>query len=230
MSITTIMNIIVVLALTFTVSVVDAAFTVNVCFTVAGKGVTNALVKCYDSDWGPDDVVGPSGGVRTGTNGCVAVRDTQTWYERPDVYCQIFANGECFAGVTTRIVNDHSSSSNLNLGTVALTYDANYCGNFGENANGCGPASFPSWLNDAATSVSGFADQCAAHDACYSTCSASRTTCDNEFLDDMEAVCAGSWTCLTLANLYYQAVDEFGASACTSARSGRCTSTALCNQ
>jgi hypothetical protein len=221
--------IVTIIALTLSVAT-DAAFTVNVCFTVAGKGVSNALVKCYDSDWGPDDVVGPSGGVRTGTNGCVAVRDTQTWYERPDVYCQIFANGECFAGATTRIVNDHSSSSNLNLGTLALTYDANYCGNFGADGNGCGPESFPSWLNDAATSVSGFADQCAAHDTCYSSCSVTRTQCDDEFLDDMEAVCAGSWTCLTLANLYYQAVDGFGASACIAARTGKCTSTALCNQ
>jgi hypothetical protein len=221
----------VVVTLALAVSV-DAAFNVNVCFTIAGKGVSNALVKCFDSDWGPDDVVGPSAGVRTGTNGCVALRDTQTWYERPDVYCQIFANGECFAGTTTRIVDDHPSSRDLDLGTLALTYDANYCGNFGAGANGCGPASFPSWLNDVATSVSGFADQCAAHDTCYSSCVVKRTRCDTDFLADMKSICTGSWTCLTLANIYYKSVNEFGGSACTSARSTKCTSTgtALCNQ
>ena len=220
MSIVTITAII---ALTFAVSVADAAFTVNVCFTVGGKGVNNALVKCFDEDWGTDDRVGSD--ARTNSNGCVSVTDNQRWYERPDVYCQVFANGECFAGAVTRIAVDHSSSSNLNFGTIALSYNAAYCGNFGADANGCGPASFPSWLNDAATSVSGFADQCAAHDACYSTCTKTRTQCDDEFLVDMNAVCATSWTCQTLAYLYYEAVDEFGASACTAARTGRCTST-----
>lgn len=209
---------------------VEGAFDVNVCFTVGGKGVKNANVKCYDEDWGPDDRVGPSGGANTATNGCVTLRDTQTWFESPDVYCQIFPNGECFAGATTSIKNDHNSRTTANFGTIALTYDPDYCGDFGIGANGCGPASIPSWLRDVATSVSGFAYQCAAHDACYSNCAKTRSQCDYEFLNDMEAVCATSWTCLTLADLFYEAVSGYGGSACTSARTGKCTDLSLCNR
>lgn len=206
----------------------EAGFTVHACFQLAGKGVNNALVRCYDSDWGTDDRIGRD--TRTDSNGCVAVYDNQRWYERPDVYCKVYANGECFATTTTRILDDRSSSSPVFLGTTSLSYDGAYCGNFRAGGNGCGPSSLPSWLRDVATSVSGFRSQCAVHDACYSQCSISRSECDDDFYEDMLLACNGGWTCDTLAYLFFQAVDEFGGSACRSARLGSCSSTALCSR
>jgi hypothetical protein len=117
---------------------------------------------------------------------------------------------------------------------IALAYDHNYCGNFGADANGCGPESFPSRLNDAATDVSGFDNQCGAHDNCYGDYSKTRSSCDDDFLDDMDAVCAGSWTCSVLADIYYKAVpSSAGENACQAARDNGVCNTAgynMCSQ
>lgn len=218
-----------VIVATLSTSIVEAAFRVDVCFTLGGKGVNNANVKCFDEDVGTDDRVGPSSGGYTNSNGCVSLTDTQRWYESPDVYCKIFPNGECFAEATTKILKDHKSNLNANFGTITLTYDPDYCGDFGAASNGCGPAWIPSWLRSVFTSVSGFANQCASHDACYDNCAVARSQCDDEFLDDMEAVCASSWTCLALADIYYDQVVENGGPACLAART-HCADSSLCNQ
>jgi hypothetical protein len=190
---------------------IASGFKVNVCFTLANKGVEGAEVQCYDEDsWGSDAIVGPASPAYTDSNGCVSITDNQSWWEMPDIYCYIVANGDCFASVTTSTMNDHQTDGDVNFGTIALGYDHDYCGDFGAGGNGCGGASFPSWLNDAFTSVSGFGTQCAAHDSCYGDCSKTRSKCDDDFLDDMDAACAGSWTCSLLADIFYEAVDSYG--------------------
>lgn len=218
-----------ILATTSLPSFVAAEFTTTACFTVEGEAVTNAVVKCWDSDFGTDDIVGPPDGVLTDSTGCARVVDTQSWWEDPDVYCKIISNGDCFATFATPTI-ETPSNRNVNFGYFDLMYDAAYCGDFGANSNGCGPASFPDWLNDVATEVSGFATQCAAHDACYADCGATRSYCDIEFEADMYTQCAGSWTCEILASLYYDAVHTYGESACITARQGRCTSTRKCSR
>jgi len=206
--------------------IIGGSFTTNVCFTMNGKGVENASVKCYDEDWGTDRRVG--GSRFTDVNGCVSILDTKTWWENPDVYCQIYPNGDCFATSLTKVKKDHPAGEDLDLGTWELTYNERYCGDFGAHANGCGPASVPRWLNDVTTSVSGFADPCAAHDACYVDCTKERTYCDRAFYDDMERLCGSSWTCMALANVYYGVVHKYGKISCESARKGR-GSIALCD-
>jgi hypothetical protein len=212
---------------------VARAFKVNVCFTVANKGVQGAKVQCYDSDWGTDDKVGPNPAY-TDSDGCVSINDDQSWWERPDIYCKVYANGDCFGDATTNTKNDHRTNRDANFGTIALTSDPDYCGNFGADSNGCGPGSFPSWLSDGATEVSGFANQCGAHDNCYGDCTKKRSKCDADFLDDMNAVCAGSSSCSVLAKIYYEAVDSpFGEDACQASRDGGVCNTAeynLCSQ
>uniref|UniRef100_A0A7S3KX86 Phospholipase A2 n=1 Tax=Amphora coffeiformis TaxID=265554 RepID=A0A7S3KX86_9STRA len=204
---------------------VAGGFTTKVCFAMNGKGVVDALVKCYDEDWGTDRRVGRNR--FTDVNGCVSVQDTKTWWENPDIYCQVYPNGDCFATTSTKVEKNHPAGTDLDLGTVELTYNDGYCGDFGAHANGCGPASVPRWLNDAATSVSGFADPCAAHDACYVDVTKKRTYCDHAFYDDMEKLCGSSWTCMALANLYYGVVHKYGKASCEAARKGK-GSTALC--
>lgn len=191
-------------------SMASAAFDVNVCFKMNGEGVENALVRCWDEDWGWDDYVGPEAGVRTDPNGCASLRDNQSWWERPDIYCEIIPNGECFAEFTTNIEADHNTNENANLGTYDLPFDDNYCGDWDIADNGCGAANFPSWLRDTVTEVSGFENACAAHDTCYGECNESREECDDDFYADMLATCAGQLNCEILAGVFYTAVDTGG--------------------
>ena len=209
-------------------SIVAADFTTTACFTVEGEPVSGAVVKCWDQDWGSDDVVGDSNGVLTDSTGCASIEDTGSWWEDPDVYCRIYPNGACFAEYSTGVV-ETDSDVDVDLGYHDLSYDDAYCGDFGADANGCGPESFPTWLNDVATSVSGFDSQCSAHDACYADCTKTRSYCDIEFEFDMYATCAGGWTCQILADLFYQAVSDHGQAACESARLGSCGSVANCS-
>ena len=207
---------------------VTADFTTRACFTVEGEPIVGATVKCWDSDWGTDDVVGPEEGVLTNDNGCVEVFDDNSWWEDPDVYCKIISNGDCFATFAT-YEWETDSNTDVDFGYFDLTYDPDYCGDFGYASNGCGPDSFPDWLNDVATSVSGFATQCAAHDNCYADCQSTRSNCDIQFEADMYNQCAGSWTCEILASLFYEAVDAGGEEACIAARHS-CGSTRKCSK
>lgn len=196
-------------------SLATAHFTTNVCFAINDSPVIGALVKCWDDDYGWDDRVGPSAGARTDSNGCVSLYDSQFWWEKPDVFCRIDPNGDCFAEATTVTKSDHNSNRDANFGTVALQYDEDYCGDFGGlDINGCGPSQFPSFLRDALTEASGFENQCNAHDICYDDCSKKRSDCDDDFHDDMLSTCAGQSNCELLAYLYFTAVDTFGYEAC----------------
>lgn len=61
-----------------------------------------------------------------------------------------------------------------------------------------------------------FTDACEGHDACYAEggTEADRTSCDNEFLDDMRASCSEMWptqffkrlACQSVAGTYYLGV------------------------
>jgi len=212
-------------------SLAFAGFTTEACFELNGGPIVGALVKCWDDDYGWDDRVGPSGGVLTGDDGCASLYDNQWWWESPDVYCVIDPNGDCFPETTTPTKNNHKTRRKANFGTLQLSYDDDYCGDFGYDNNGCGTAFFPSWLRDTLTDVSGFENQCAAHDTCYGVCLKTRSECDSDFYDDMLATCAGQDNCEFLGFLYFQAVDQFGYDSCAASR-GNCDQAGLvrCNQ
>jgi len=61
-----------------------------------------------------------------------------------------------------------------------------------------------------------FFDPCAGHDRCYDSCnSPGKAACDSQFLAAMQAVCASAsiqcrLSCIINAQLYYQAVNNFG--------------------
>lgn len=211
-------------------SLVSASFTTTVCFQLTdGAGntapVEGGLVKCYDDDLFPlpDDRVGPTDGAVTDANGCASLFDNQLWFESPDVYCRIEANGDyCFAEQATGPACDHNSNNDLDLGTIDLSFDMDYCGDFDLASNGCGSASFPDIFNDVFTAVSGFASQCAVHDNCYDDCTENRSKCDDDFLDDMLLTCSGQESCELLAQIFFEAVDTFGFRPCKAARTGSC--------
>jgi hypothetical protein len=203
-------------------SLVSASFDVKACFTLDGVGVQGAWVECKDEDWGPDDDVG-SGPASTDSNGCVTITDNHWWWESPDVYCKISANDECFASINTVVLNNHNKRQDADLGTTVLTFDEDYCGVFGSDTNGCGPEWFPSWANDVATSISGFDTQCMVHDACYADCAKTRSSCDDDFHDDMGAVCGAGSTCNFLADVYYGAVSSSGGEDACEASRNQCT-------
>jgi len=215
--------------LLFLPSLVSAGFTTKVCFQLNdGSGnvspVEGARVKCYDDDYFPDgdDRVGPANGVLTDANGCASLYDNQWWFENPDIFCRIEANGDCFAEQATNVACDHNNNRDLDLGTIDLMFDMDYCGDFDLGSNGCGVEAFPDVLNSVFTEVSGFESQCAAHDSCYSDCTKLRSTCDDDFLNDMLLTCANQESCEALAQIYYEAVDNFGKVPCKQSRKGVC--------
>ncbi|OEU06516.1 hypothetical protein FRACYDRAFT_254536 [Fragilariopsis cylindrus CCMP1102] len=212
-------------------SLATAGFTTNVCFTINDSPVVGALVKCWDDDYGSDDRVGPSGGARTDSNGCVSLYDSQSWLESPDVFCRIDPNGDCFAEATTSTKSNHNKRRDANFGTVALQYDEDYCGDFGLDTNGCGTSRIPSFLRDTLTETLGFENQCNAHDICYADCSKKGSDCDDDFYDDMLSTCAGQVNCELLAYFFFTALDTFGYEACDNSRRNDCDQAGLdrCN-
>ena len=199
--------------------------------------IVGAIIKCYDSDWGTDDPVGAQGSADwsyvTDESGCVVIEDNQWWFENPDYYCTIENNlsegGKCFQDTATVMKLDYPKYTDVDFGTIALEYEERYCGDLASNTNGCGPASIPDDLSVAMTDTSGFGNQCAVHDNCYDDCSKDRSLCDTDFLNDMLAICAGSSSCETLANLFYSAVVTGGETACVIARNAAtCGDASLC--
>ena len=67
-----------------------------------------------------------------------------------------------------------------------------------------------------------FSSACAKHDACYGTCKKMKSTCDNAFREDMGRVCGSSVLCYIVANIYYEAVQDFGGSAYEAAQQEAC--------
>ncbi len=85
--------------------------------------------------------------------------------------------------------------------------------------NGCGPAGIlgeivPECPLDGAC----FTTACGAHDLCYRDCEIQKSSCDNKFLEDMQAICSNRFEegsldlpfCNVLAFIYAAAVDRFG--------------------
>jgi RHS repeat-associated protein len=79
-----------------------------------------------------------------------------------------------------------------------------------------------------------FSGPCANHDKCYSTCGVPKSTCDNNFLSQMQAVCSGKgrksfafmkYSCLKRAETYYALVAQYGD---TAYRQGQATACAAC--
>lgn len=94
-------------------------------------------------------------------------------------------------------------------------------------SNGCGPSGgpkVPDYIYYA--SIFGtrntfpFVNACDVHDVCYGTLGTNQAQCDNQFLNNLLAICsanATSWTsrqyCNGFAYSYYYAVAWFGSSA-----------------
>lgn len=92
--------------------------------------------------------------------------------------------------------------------------------------NGCGTNLFNvDWY------VEEFVYECDEHDMCYSTCDQSKTECDTIFCQGLNGVCMQTFSeryeqrriCLERAQLYCDAVLNFGYDAFTRAQSVHCT-------
>lgn len=220
---------------------VDATFTTNVCFrtistsvdsvdvvapAAAAQPVAGALVRCFDRDWGRNDRVGHD--AYTDRTGCVSIQDDQWWWEHPDVFCVVYANGDgCFSTTTTPILNNHSTRNSANLGTIDLPFDERNCWT-STVGNGCGSANMPLWMREFLNGASGFESQCLVHDACYDSCGSIRSECDLHFYHDMASTCMGRWPCRFAAVIFHWTVSFFGQMACKSARRHKCSSIVEC--
>ncbi len=132
----------------------------------------------------------------------------------PDIYCEV--SGDCLRPEKTPVKNNHNQGTVANFGNVKLEENTDFCGD--TSWNGCGPGFLPDWLRDIADEVSGFEDQCNSHDVCYGICGRKRSECENAFRNGMYGVCDGDWACNFLADLFYTAVNENGASICADSR------------
>lgn len=93
--------------------------------------------------------------------------------------------------------------------------------------NGCGPEVLGPDFANLLNSITGFSDQCDNHDLCYSNCEETKISCDNEFHDILLSQC-NYWhdtlvkgvACKKVADILYNAVRQYGASAFDAAQSG----------
>ena len=95
--------------------------------------------------------------------------------------------------------------------------------------NGCGPCSgFPVVSNNpTGCADTSFLGPCNAHDDCYGTCGSDKTTCDENFWEELTGICSMAASdcvaaCTQNANIYYNAVSEWGQSAWASAQACSC--------
>lgn len=216
------------------------AGTIKLCANIVDGGQSSlgvgARVDCYDYDPGnEDDYMG--GGILD-SNGCISINyksnsgwNCWNWWDaclnkKPDIYCKV--SGDCLEPTTTGTRNGQNPKGTTNFGTINVQADENFCGN--PSFNGCGAASFPDWLREVADDVSGFQTECNAHDVCYGDCSRTKSQCDDEFLDDMEAEAGNNSLALILANIFYQGVAQFGNDACLAARNACPDGPETCSQ
>ena len=202
---------------------------IRICLLADGQPLKDTPVNCWDEDPTTADDFMTSG--MTGTDGCVTMsyetKDHPWWscnddwdgcspwgYWKPDIYCRV--DEACLEPYQTSTKDNWNQYSLANFGTVTLTENEAYCSFNGYN--GCGPSQFPDWLSETFDQVSGFQSSCNDHDLCYNepAClqpGASRSQCDDDFLDDMYAECdavsGGIW-CDFLAHMFYTAVIIFG--------------------
>lgn len=180
--------------------------------------VSGAYVQCWDEDLDGDDVM--TSAVSTGADGCATLTyqvKTPKWYNpctawdcpgytNPDIYCIVTKVGmyELF----TNTMEDKGQDTRADFGTVIIYPYRTGPG----SANGCGPASAWPGINQVASFITGFGDQCNNHDYCYNTCAETKLSCDNEFLNMMYSKCNKSWdtqdktTCKTVALGMYNLV------------------------
>jgi hypothetical protein len=90
--------------------------------------------------------------------------------------------------------------------------------------NGC------SWSPEdpAGCGTTSFTASCNAHDTCYQTCNSNKDSCDNDFLNNLMAVCTSHPPgecrddCIFWASWYVWAVEEYGDGAYEDDQVGAC--------
>lgn len=115
--------------------------------------------------------------------------------------------------VTVFVIAGCGQSSDLSfeqrLRAVLLTTDSNIA---------CGPVEVAPLVPDCPIASACFTEACDGHNRCYSSCGASRDTCDQQFFVDLNASCDENLTlldeefvaCRYMALLYWTAVARFG--------------------
>ena len=201
----------------------------NEMILVTERPSKNAFVKCYDKDPNKDDIMVEG---FTGNDGCATLtykkQSWDGWYgvgnPTPDIYCTVNKVG--FVQACPPNKDHHKQSKLADFGTVTLYRDRT--GDYGRD-NGCGPEFAEKWgINHLVTDVTGFGEQCANHDICYSDCQIflakknakdAQEFCDKEMYEGMKSNCnanAGSLldieqaACLRVALRIYQGLQALG--------------------
>lgn len=103
----------------------SATLIVEACFTFAGKPLKGNYVKCYDEDYGLDDFIGSG---TTDSDGCVTITNSDKWYEKPDVYCNVYrksSDQKCFSGSTSDTKNNVAIPDNWAASVTLEPKDCN---------------------------------------------------------------------------------------------------------
>eukprot|EP00798_Chlamydomonas_sp_ICE-L_P000346 gene345-1723_t len=163
---------------------------IRICTQQREAGTTTSLaganVRCYDEDYGTDELMNSS--ITTSADGCASIIFSDTdwdWLGNPDIYCVVEAAG--YMSLTTNIKSDHKGTV-VDFGIVTMYPDRVGRGDPG-NTNGCGPAILPATLTDAFTRASGFGAYCNNHDLCNDNCREDKIDCDKEMRDLMYSSC-----------------------------------------
>ena len=223
---------------------VASAGTIDICATVADGGETvpaaGVQVTCWDYDPIDSDDFMAHG--RLGSDGCASLRYDRLdypWYRchrrwdgcannRPDIYCQLGAPGDCITPKTTATLNNQNSGGTTDFGTLAVTVDQDFCST-DASFNGCGArALMPTWLVEMANDVSQFQEECNFHDVCLASCEYTLSYCNQVFRNDVRGKCdqevvGGGFWCDFLAETFIAIVDASGRAFCRSGRQGECT-------
>jgi len=191
-----------------------------------------ALIQCWDKDAGNDDKMCHG---TTGPDGCVVMNyKKQSWDgiiggRNPDIYCS--ANKKGFVQSVPSDKDHHDQKQQAVFNTVLFkdrTFDYGH-------TNGCGPLSSEKYgLNDFASLVLPFKEQCTHHDKCYWDCQIlkgfendpvkAQEFCDYEMFEGMKSTCyfrhgnlpgGGDDNCVVAAKAVYESLKLFGATAYT---------------
>lgn len=85
-------------------------------------------------------------------------------------------------------------------------------------SDGCGSGRLGRVIPNNPTFGASFKPACDTHDTCYETLGKLKEDCDNQFYNDMVAICSNSyadspkklWVCKKVAGAYYYAVNKRG--------------------
>jgi len=216
------------------------AGTINICANVAHDGgpAADVQVTCWDYDPVDNDDFMASGVLDD--NGCVSLnyaRLEYPWYRchrrwdgcannRPDIYCQLGAPGDCVTPKTTATRNNQNSGGTTDFGTLTVTANTDFCST-DASFNGCGArALMPTWLVEMANDVTQFQEECNFHDVCLASCEYTLSYCNDVFRNDVRDKCdqvgGGGFWCDFLAEAFIALVDASGRAFCRSGRQGDC--------